>query len=114
MVLWAIAAANRVCAPCASACDVLASPPNHQSLHWPMMMGAGPKGPERFGASLKPKEDDMKLVTRFEAATLGTAELYSLRKEAFNAAPRGSQDQRDALLTMRNIEDELATRAPSL
>ena len=59
----------------------------------------------------------MKLVSRFEAATLSTQELYGLRKEAFiafNAAPRGSQDQRDALLTMQIIEDELATRAPSL
>lgn len=82
-----------------------------------MMMCAGPKGPERFGASLKPKEDDMKLVSRFEAAALSTAELYGLRKEAFiafTAAPRGSQAQRDALATMRTIEDELATRAPGL
>jgi len=82
-----------------------------------MMMGAGPKGPERFGASLKPKEDDMKLVSRFEAATLSTPELYGLRKEAFiafTAAPRGSQEQREALVTMRTIEDELATRAPGL
>jgi len=57
----------------------------------------------------------MKLVTRFEAATLSTPELYGLRKEAFiafTAAPRGSQEQREALATMRTIEDELATRAP--
>jgi len=82
-----------------------------------MMMGAGPKGPERFGASLKLKEDDMKLVSRFEAATLSTPELYGLRKEAFiafTAAPRGSKEQREALVTMRTIEDELATRAPGL
>jgi hypothetical protein len=59
----------------------------------------------------------MKLVSRFEAATLSAAELYGLRKEAFfafTAAPRGSQEQREALVTMRNIEDELATRAPGL
>ncbi|MBC7147461.1 MAG: hypothetical protein H5U24_19025 [Thioclava marina] len=59
----------------------------------------------------------MKLVTRFEAATLSTPELYGLRKEAFiafTAAPRGSQEQREALVTMRTIEDELATRAPGL
>ena len=81
-----------------------------------MMMGAGPKGPERFGASLKPKEDDMKLVSRFEAASRSTAELYGLRKEAFvafNAAARGSREQRKALATMRNIEHELAKRAPA-
>ena len=55
----------------------------------------------------------MKLVSRFEAATLGTAELFGLRKEAFiafSAATRGSQEQRDALATMRTIERELAKR----
>lgn len=58
----------------------------------------------------------MKLVSRFEAAALGTAELYGLRREAFiafSAAPRGSQAQRDALATMRHIESELTARAPS-
>lgn len=58
----------------------------------------------------------MKLVSRFQAASLGTAALYGLRKEAFiafAAAPRGSQKQRDALASMRNIEDELANRAPA-
>lgn len=59
----------------------------------------------------------MKLVSRFEAATLSTPELFGLRKEAFiafTAAPHGSQEQREALVTMRNVEDELATRAPGL
>ncbi|MBO6866575.1 MAG: hypothetical protein JJ877_05985 [Thalassococcus sp.] len=59
----------------------------------------------------------MKLVSRFEAATLSTPELYGLRREAFSAftaAPRGSQKQREALVAMRTIEDELATRAPGL
>ena len=53
----------------------------------------------------------MKLVSRFEAATLGTAELFGLRKEAFiafSAATRGSQEQRDALATMRTIRSEEA------
>lgn len=57
----------------------------------------------------------MRLVTRFEAATLATAELYGLRKEAFiafAAAPRGSQEQRNALASMKNIEAELAIRPP--
>ena len=57
----------------------------------------------------------MKLVSRFEAAALGTAELHGLRREAylaFSAAPRGSQAQRDALTTLRTINNELATRAP--
>lgn len=58
----------------------------------------------------------MKLVSRFEAATLGTAELYGLRKEAFiafSASARGSHEQRNALATMRTIEYELAKRSPS-
>ena len=59
----------------------------------------------------------MKLVSQFEAATLGTAELFSLRKEAFIAfstAPRGSQEQRNALASMHTIENELAKRKPTL
>jgi hypothetical protein len=57
----------------------------------------------------------MKLVSKFEAATLGTAELFGLRKEAFiafAAAPRGSQEQRNALATMRTIEAVLTSRVP--
>ncbi len=59
----------------------------------------------------------MKLVSQFEAATVGTAELFSLRKEAFIAfadAPRGSQAQRDALATMHVVEKELAKRTHAL
>jgi len=55
----------------------------------------------------------MKLVSKFEAATLGTAELFGLRKEAFIAfskAPRGSQEQRKALVSMQTIEREIAKR----
>lgn len=59
----------------------------------------------------------MKLVSRFEAASRSTAELHGLLTEAFNAfvaAPRGSQERRDALASLCNIEDELATRSPGL
>ena len=59
----------------------------------------------------------MKLVSRFEAASRSTAELHGLLAAAFNAfavAPRGSQERSTALASMRNIEDELATRAPTL
>jgi hypothetical protein len=55
----------------------------------------------------------MKLISRFEAATRSTAELYGLRKKAFIAfafAARGSQEQRNALASMHNIERELAKR----
>ena len=58
----------------------------------------------------------MKLVTQFKATTLSTVQLYGLRKEAFlafTAAPRDSQDQRNALASMRNIENELAYRGPA-
>ncbi len=57
----------------------------------------------------------MKLVSKFEAATLSTAELFGLRKEAFiafAAAPRGSQEQRNALASMRSIENVLTSRVP--
>lgn len=57
----------------------------------------------------------MKLVSKFETATLGTAELFGLRKEAFiafAAAPRGSKEQRNALASMRAIENELLVRSP--
>ena len=57
----------------------------------------------------------MKLDSRFEAASRSTAEVHGLLQEAFNAfaaAPRSSQERGDALATIRNINDELATRAP--
>jgi len=76
----------------------------------------GLKGPEWFGVSLT-MEDHMKLVTRFGAASRSTEQLHGLFREAFNAfsvAPRGSQERQDALQSMRNIEDEIATRAPGL
>ena len=59
----------------------------------------------------------MKLVSRFEAASLRTAELHGLIGQAqlaFAVAPRGSQERRDVLESIRNIENELATRAPGL
>ena len=58
----------------------------------------------------------MKLVTRFEAAALPTNELRGLYRTAFNAQAltlRGSQDHRNALASLRNIEAELALRPPS-
>lgn len=58
----------------------------------------------------------MKLISCFDAATRSTAELFCLRKEAFiafSAAPRGSQEQRNAFASMRNIERELASRSPA-
>jgi len=57
----------------------------------------------------------MKLVSRFAAASLSTAELRGLLRKAFTAvanAAHGSQEHRDALASMRNIREELASRAP--
>lgn len=57
----------------------------------------------------------MKLISRFEAASRSTAELHGLLGQAVlasAAAPRGSQKRRDVLNTIRNIENELATRVP--
>ncbi len=59
----------------------------------------------------------MKLVSRFEAAARSTAELHSLlgeAKRAFTRASCGSQERHDALESVRNIEHELASRAPRL
>lgn len=59
----------------------------------------------------------MKLVSRFEAATLSTAELHRLLGQAlldFAAAPRSSQERREVLESIRNIENELAVRPPGL
>lgn len=57
----------------------------------------------------------MKLVSRFEAAALGTDKLHGLLAKAFKAAahaPRGSQQRRNALLTIDNVRRELAARTP--
>lgn len=57
----------------------------------------------------------MKLVSRFEAAALGTDKLHGLLKLAFDAAASPSRcprQRRDALLTIQNVKSELAMRAP--
>lgn len=59
----------------------------------------------------------MKLITRYEARKLSLEELHGLFREAFNAvaaAPRGSQDRRNALHTLDAIERELACRGMGL
>ncbi len=59
----------------------------------------------------------MKLVSRFAAAALSTAELRGFLRKAFAAAATaayGSQEYRDALASMRHIRQELASRTPGL
>ncbi|WP_300016387.1 hypothetical protein [uncultured Roseobacter sp.] len=57
----------------------------------------------------------MKLVTRFQAAALSTAELRGLLRKAFNAAatrPQHSQERDNALASIETIRAELASRSP--
>jgi hypothetical protein len=109
------AASNRIRVSCASVLSRFKPTPDPSVPSLGRWCVPGPKGPEWFGASLKQKEDTMKLVSRFEAASYSTPELHGLLGEAllaFAAAPRSSQERRDVLDTIRNIEKELATRAP--
>jgi len=65
------------------------------------------------GASLRNQEDMMKLITRFEAAALSTANLYGLYREMFNELARStpnSADRRNALASLETIQAELALR----
>jgi hypothetical protein len=57
----------------------------------------------------------MKLVTRFELAAKNENELRGLLREAFNALAETSDDthqRRNALASIENIRNELASRAP--
>lgn len=57
----------------------------------------------------------MRLITRFDAASRSTPELHALYTEAlraFTTAARGSQVRSNALASLHNIENELATRSP--
>jgi hypothetical protein len=65
------------------------------------------------GASLRNQEDTMKLITRFQAATLSTADLRGLYREIFNELARSEPDspeRRNALASLENIQAELALR----
>lgn len=55
----------------------------------------------------------MKLLTRFELASKRTSELHALHSEAlkaFNRCARETQERRDALVSLSNIEAELRGR----
>lgn len=67
----------------------------------------------RWSGPPLPKEETMRLVTCFEAASRTTAELHVLYREAFNAAASakpGSQEYENARLSLRNIAAELTVR----
>ncbi len=57
----------------------------------------------------------MRLITRFELAAKNITELRGLHKEVFNALARSeplSLERANALASLENIENELASRAP--
>lgn len=56
----------------------------------------------------------MKLITRFELASRSTSELYALHRDTLNAFCRCRQhsvEQRTCLASLRNLEDEINSRA---
>ena len=93
---------------------MLAETPIHQRLHWAMDdVCEGRKALNGSGPPDTQQEVTMKLITRFDAASRSTPELLALHTEtlrAFTSAARGSQERRDALASLHNIECELAVR----
>ncbi|GAB1256194.1 hypothetical protein NBRC116494_06960 [Aurantivibrio plasticivorans] len=57
----------------------------------------------------------MRLITRFELAAKNTNELYGLHRKVFNELARSERqtlERVNALASLENIENELASRAP--
>lgn len=58
----------------------------------------------------------MKLVSRFELAVKNEEELYALLRHAFNELAKSNPDthsRRNALASIENIQNELASRVHS-
>lgn len=56
----------------------------------------------------------MRLVTRFEMAAKNESELHGLLRNAFNELARSEPDtheRRNALASLENIQNEIASRA---
>lgn len=65
------------------------------------------------GRGLQRTEETMKLITRFELASLSTSELYALQHDALNAlcgCKPHSAEQRTCLASLANLEDEIRSR----
>lgn len=65
------------------------------------------------GRGLQRTEEAMKLITRFELASLSTSVLYALQRDALNALCRckpHSAEQRTCLASLANLEDEIRSR----
>lgn len=57
----------------------------------------------------------MKLITRFELAAKNTNELHGLHRKVFNELAKSKPktlERVNALASLENIENELASRAP--
>lgn len=57
----------------------------------------------------------MRLITRFELAAKSEAELRGLLREAFNDLAKSgphSHERHNALASIENVHNELASRAP--
>lgn len=57
----------------------------------------------------------MKLITKFELAAKNTTELYGLHRKVFNELAKSKPqtlERVNALASLENIENELASRAP--
>ncbi|MAM70158.1 MAG: hypothetical protein CMP91_03305 [Gammaproteobacteria bacterium] len=57
----------------------------------------------------------MRLITRFELAAKNTNELYGLHRKVFNELAKSKPqtlERVNALASLENIENELASRAP--
>lgn len=57
----------------------------------------------------------MRLITRFEMAAKNESELHSLLREAFNELARSepnTHSRRNALASIENIQNALASMAP--
>ena len=70
----------------------------------------------RDGADLKPKEDTMKLVTRFELAAKNTRELHLLYRDIFNSlvhVDHETKNYRNCFASLENIRQEIKAREQS-
>lgn len=59
------------------------------------------------------KEETMKLITRFELASKPISELHALHQQALKAfavAARGTQERRNILASLTNLEAEIRAR----
>lgn len=77
-------------------------------------VGAEPRKAPVVGASEK-TEDHMRLISRFELASCSVSELRGLHRRIFNQLAGmhcDSQERDNALASLQNVQNELASRRP--